>query len=151
EKIGVDDGIVHYMQSRYENELVPEGDRVHLGFALGRIYDQGNDPDRAFAYLQNANRLHRKTLSYDIRSEASMLKRIRHAFSAEAMSKLPDSGIEDETPIFIVGMIRSGTTLMEQILASHRDVAGGGELPFVQEIISDRARKTDKPYPDCLE
>ncbi|MBL8905645.1 MAG: sulfotransferase [Rhizobiales bacterium] len=151
EKIGVDDGLVHYMQSRYENPLVSDSDRVHFGFALGRVFDQAKQWDRAFEYFQTANRLHRKTFAYDIRSEGNILRGIRRVFSADRAAKLPSSGIADDTPVFIVGMIRSGTTLMEQILASHRDVEGGGELSFVQNIVNELRQRTGKPYPDCVE
>jgi len=151
EKIDRDDGIVHYMQSRFDDPLTTDGDRVHFGFALGRVFDQGEEWDRAFEYFKTANRLQRKKYDYDIRSEGMGLKGVRRVFSAEGMAKLPSSGIEDRSPIFIVGMIRSGTTLMEQILASHRDVAGGGELGFVQNMVDDLKVRTGKPYPECVE
>ncbi|HTN95613.1 MAG TPA: sulfotransferase [Nordella sp.] len=147
ERLKTDDVLVAFMQERHADPLTSEQDRVHLGFALGRVFDENKDCDRAFGYFRAANRLHRKTFTYDIRSEDAHLKRIRGFFPTRAVG---GGGVDDETPIFIVGMMRSGTTLMEQILASHPSVAGGGELTFIQDVVDERKALTGKPSPDCL-
>ncbi|MGE4251066.1 MAG: sulfotransferase [Parvibaculaceae bacterium] len=148
ERLKADDVLVTFMQARYEDPLTSEQDRIHLGFALGRVFDENKDHDRAFGYFRAANRLHRKTFTYDIRAEDAHLKRIRGFYGAASASA--GSGIDDETPIFIVGMMRSGTTLMEQILASHPQVAGGGELTFIQDLVDARKAATGRPSPDCF-
>jgi tetratricopeptide (TPR) repeat protein len=148
ERLDPNDALVAYMQERYEDPLTSEQDKIHLGFALGRVFDQSKDYDLAFNYFRTANRLHRKTITYDIRAEDAHADRIHGHFTAAS----PDEwgGLADETPIFIVGMMRSGTTLMEQILASHPAVAGGGELTFIQDLVDARKAKTSQPYPNCF-
>ncbi|MFO0994538.1 MAG: sulfotransferase [Hyphomicrobiales bacterium] len=151
EKINPDDGLVAYMQSLYEAPLTRNEDKKHYAFALGRIFDQAGQWDRAFGYFAAGNRLHRESYRYDIRSEDLALKRIRDFFTPHRLQTLPKSTIEDASPIFIVGMMRSGTTLMEQILASHPQVGGGGELTYIQDIVDELRTETSKLYPNCIE
>jgi tetratricopeptide (TPR) repeat protein len=149
ERLPPEDGLVAYMQSLYENALTPDSEKIHLSFALGRVFDQSKKWDDAFRYFEAGNKLHRKTFSYDIRSERSLLARIGKFYSAEKVARMPGSGIKDDTPVFIIGMIRSGTTLIEQILASHPAVEGGGELPYVQDAVNELYSSTRLPFPDC--
>lgn len=151
ENLKPDDGLVALMQARYDNIYITDEDKTHFAFALGRVYDRAEKWDRAFEYFQVANRLHRASYQYDVRSEGQLLKRIKETCTASRWSKLPSSAIDDSTPIFIVGMMRSGTTLMEQILASHSEVVGGGELRYIQDIVNGLRARTSKPYPNCIE
>lgn len=151
ERLKPDDGLVAVMQARYEDPLTPSEDKKHYAFALGRIFDESKDWDRAFEYFQTGNRLHRATFQYDIRAEAATLKRTREFFSAARLAEVPTSGVTDSTPIFIVGMPRSGTTLMEQILASHPEVVGGGELGYIQDLVNALRTRRGRPFPYCME
>lgn len=148
EHLEIDDVLVALMQARYEDPLASEQDKIYLGFALGQVFDQNKDYDRAFDYLRTANKRHRKTITYDTRVEDAHAQRIRSFFTAAPSSD--GAGLADETPIFIVGMMRSGTTLLEQILASHPAVAGGGELTFIQDLVDARKTETGLAYPDCF-
>ena len=94
------------------------------------------DADRAFAHLSRANRLKRSTFEFDVRAEARRLAAIPTGVQ-NLKARLSGPGDEFELPVFVVGMPRSGTTLVEQILASHADVCGGGELTAFQEAMAE--------------
>lgn len=105
---------------------------VILGFALGKAWMDVGDADRAFARLSRANRLQRATWTYDVTAETRRFAAIPRG--VEKLAQLASGpGDPSETPIFVVGMPRSGTTLVEQILASHADIAAGGELTAFHE------------------
>lgn len=106
--------------------LLPEADQMELHFALGTLH--GNDPAKAFHHIATANTLRRWHIVYDERHMVSLMARIRETFSAGFFAGQSGHGLPSQLPIFVVGMPRSGTTLIEQILASHPAVFGAGEL-----------------------
>lgn len=124
----------------------PEGshDRMILDFTLSKIeHDQG-EYEEAARYLRSGNTLRRRELDYDrARVEADFEETIT-VFNREFFDKRRDFGASDETPIFVLGMPRSGTSLVEQILASHPDVYGAGELVTLREI-GGMARSSGRP------
>jgi hypothetical protein len=130
---------------------VSEADRMHLAFALGVVFDRHGDYDRAFSHFQTGNSLKRKTFAHDPEANAQLLRRIRQHFGGASIRDAVPADNPDETPVFIVGMMRSGTTLMEQVLASHPDVAGGGELPFLQNLVNSRFAATNTTYPEFVD
>ncbi|MEM7225463.1 MAG: sulfotransferase [Pseudomonadota bacterium] len=109
-------------------------DGVRLGFALAKAHDDLGDHDRAFAHWSAANGAKRQSLRYQIEDTRAACQLMKETFTAEALAPRAHCGAESELPIFIVGMPRSGTSLVEQILASHPAVHGGGELNTLQEI-----------------
>lgn len=149
-RLSVDDPLVKSMVQRVEDASLGDADRAHYGFALGSVFDKHGDYDRAFAYFRLANSLKRRSFSYDPSTETALLNRIRDQFGALAARGRAPAANADETPIFIVGMMRSGTTLMEQILASHPAVTGGGELPFIQNLVDQRRAETKTAYPEFI-
>ncbi|MGE3829554.1 MAG: sulfotransferase [Parvibaculaceae bacterium] len=134
-RIAPDDPLVSVMRGHYDNPATADGERMFFAFALGRIYDAAGRYDEAFACWQTANRLRRAQLKFDITAEKTRHEGIKRRFSAEFLATAQPSAFADETPIFIVGMIRSGTTLTEQILASHPDIAGADEMMWFRETI----------------
>jgi len=100
---------------------------ITLGFAIGKAWMDVGDADRAFAHLSAANRLKRATFDYDVRAEVRRLSAIPDGVKA-LNERLSGPGERSDLPVFVVGMPRSGTTLVEQILASHSQAQGGGEL-----------------------
>jgi tetratricopeptide (TPR) repeat protein len=146
-----DDILVIAMQEGFESPTNTEWARMNFGFALGAVFDKARLHDEAFRYFAEANRLKRKTITYNVKEETIRLEGSRRVFAPEKFASLPQSGIDDETPIFVIGMMRSGTTLTEQILASHPDVAGAGELLAVQEIVTARSKKSGKDFPESFE
>jgi len=92
------------------------------------------DADQAFARLNAGNRRVRGSLVYDVEADVSCFKAIADAFTSDVMNLFAGAGDTSEHPVFVVGMPRSGTTLVEQILASHPDVHGAGELNLLSEV-----------------
>jgi tetratricopeptide (TPR) repeat protein len=111
----------------------PEG-RLNLEFALGRAWLEAGEAGRAFAHLDQANRLERSRLDFDIDAYLATLDAMAGAIDAETIDRLAGAGDPSDQPIFIIGMPRSGTTLVEQILASHPQVQGAGELTLVDRL-----------------
>jgi tetratricopeptide (TPR) repeat protein len=118
-------------------------DRISLSFALGKAWMDLRDADRAFTYLDAANQLRRATFTYDVEAEARAFDDAAKAFTPELMRHLAGAGDPSELPIFVVGMPRSGTTLVEQILASHPLVHGAGELKVLEETLIAAAARGD--------
>jgi len=107
---------------------LPESERIELHFALGKALADIGQYERSFRHYFFANALKRSRLVYDEAATLQQLDRIRAAFSAELMRTKQGLGHPSPAPVFILGMPRSGTTLVEQILASHPQVFGAGEL-----------------------
>jgi Tfp pilus assembly protein PilF len=119
------------MTAQLSRDTIGENDRFHLEFALGKAHEDAGDAARAFAYYDDANRHRRATIDY---SAADARKRVDHmidAFSAAFFKARVGQGCASTAPIFIVGMPRAGSTLIEQILASHRQIEGINELPDI--------------------
>lgn len=105
-----------------------EADQVILYFALAKVYDDLARHHEAFECLAKGNSLERRLTAYDESEEVGQLRWIASLFSAEFIAARAGCGDRSEVPVFVVGMPRSGTTLVEQILASHPKVFGGGEF-----------------------
>jgi tetratricopeptide (TPR) repeat protein len=105
-----------------------EEDRMHLDFALGKVYADLGRHEQSFSRLLEGNALKRKRVVYDEAAAMAQLELTRELFTSEAMRKGSGLGDPSSVPVFIIGMPRSGTSLVEQILASHPQVHGAGEL-----------------------
>ncbi len=127
--------------AQMEALLGPEGrqpinDRIAIHFALGKAYMDAGDGDLAFTHLDAGNRRKRSTFSYNGAETGTWMRGISETFSPALLQKFAGAGHASDMPIFILGMPRSGTTLIEQILASHPAVHGAGELPFMESLAS---------------
>ncbi|MNR90975.1 lipoprotein NlpI [compost metagenome] len=111
-------------------------DRIALHFALGKAYLDIQKSAQAFRHLDAGNRLKRATFSYDGAAIRLTMQRIAASFNADTMRELAGHAVATELPVFIIGMPRSGTTLVEQILASHPQVHGAGELSALRLAIT---------------
>ena len=140
-------------------DLAPEDkggdeDRFHLQFALGKAYEDAHDYARAFACYDQGNALRRAGLDYDAEETSGQAARSKALLSASFFAAHAGHGSPRPDPIFIVGLPRSGSTLIEQILASHSQVEGTQELPDI-EVLADRLaghprRPSEGAYPDVL-
>ena len=147
-----DDPRLVAMQALEREEGLLTSDRIHLHFALGKAYADLKDHSRAFKHLLQGNTLKRSQLTYDEAATIIWIERIETVFTRDVVKARAGQGHSSPVPIFVVGMPRSGTTLVEQILASHRDVHGGGELKIMRDIIKTVHRPDGSavPYPDFV-
>ena len=120
-------------------------DQIAIQFALGKAYLDIDDNVRAFAHLDAGNRAKRASLAYDAQANTRWLQHIANVFTPELFDRLQDLGATSDVPVFIVGMPRSGTTLIEQILSAHRDVTGAGELSALRHVV-----EAGGGFPDLL-
>jgi tetratricopeptide (TPR) repeat protein len=128
--------LVDRMQALLQPERrIAVHDRALLHFGLGRTFMARGDAATAFEYLNAGNRLKRATVAYDPDATSQTMREIAAAFSPERL--VGGAGNASTMPIFVVGMPRSGSTLVEQILASHPAVHGGGESQALQ-ILTNR-------------
>ncbi|MEA2755901.1 MAG: hypothetical protein QOJ54_2190 [Aliidongia sp.] len=103
-------------------------DQIALNFALAKALPASSDPERSFGHLRAGNALKRARTAYDETAALGGIDRIRSAFTAELMRRHEGQGEPSALPVFILGLPRSGTTLVEQILASHPQIFGAGEI-----------------------
>jgi len=131
---------------------ISNADRLDLGFALGKIYEDIGDYNKSFEYILEANRLKRRSYKYSILNDQVFFERIKKTFTTDFFASHYGLGNQDKTPIFILGMPRSGTTLVEQILASHPQIFGAGELKILSRITNSICLEESKAqFPECLQ
>jgi tetratricopeptide (TPR) repeat protein len=135
-KFSPDDIQIRLMEKLYLDSRCSDQDRINISFALAKVYDDLGEYERSIEYLNVANQLCKRKQDYDIQDEFRIIKVVKKLFSAGAVTIKPcRNGDRLIRPIFIVGMVRSGTSLVEQILASHSKVYGMGELKTIVELI----------------
>jgi tetratricopeptide (TPR) repeat protein len=147
-----DDARLFAMERLARDEAsLTEKDRIALDFALAKAYADLGEHERSFRHLLSGNTRKRKTLHYDPASALARLERIRSVFDGELMRSAARHGNPSSTPVFIVGMPRSGTSLIEQILASHPLVFGAGELYAFEDAVAELADGKDgMPFPELV-
>jgi len=113
---------------------LPPVERVHVNFALAKAYEHLDRPKDSFRRLIEANRFKRAQIAYDEPATLGTMERLRALITGDFIAAREGCGDRSARPIFIVGMTRSGSTLIEQILASHPQVHGAGELPLLDQV-----------------
>ena len=106
---------------------------MHLSFAWAKVNDGQKDYPAAFSAYKQGNDIKSKENKYNKHTSNKQFKGIKLAYNQKFLSEASSSGLNEDKPIFILGMPRSGTTLVEQIIASHTDVTGAGELTYMGE------------------
>ncbi len=130
-----DQPFVQRMVGLLGDSSLTEQDRISLNYALGKAFDDLADYDRAMAHFDEANRIaaHRLQVAgrmLDPARHAHNIDRLIETYTPEFFARNAGAGTDDDLPVLIVGMIRSGTTLVEQIVSSHPEVGAGGELRY---------------------
>jgi Flp pilus assembly protein TadD len=148
------------IQTLLSRKDVPAEHFGQLHFALARHLDRAGAPDEAFAHYRAGNELRKEYVRYrgaafDPAAHRRMVDRLIAVFSPtyfERTASFGARGADSELPVFVVGMMRSGTTLAEQILASHPQVHGAGELQKLGQLTSGPPARlgTTEDYPECM-
>jgi tetratricopeptide (TPR) repeat protein len=128
---------------RYKSDQVR-----HLHYNLGDVYDEAGEYDKAFHHYKVAN--DSRPITFDLGQFEQRLGNLERVFSPGYGKRLAKAVNASEVPVFIVGMPRSGTSLVEQIVSSHSQCYGAGELPYIPRIIHALNERLKGTYPVCL-
>ena len=132
-----------------QGDAVPLQQQIMAHFTLGKAWMDVGDGAQAFHHFHLGNGLMRRTRVYDVQADIALMQQVPSILTAERIAALKGGGNPSTRPIFVVGMPRSGSTLVEQILASHPQVAGGGEIVVFRHLVQN-VRDGDGrsiPYP----
>lgn len=128
------DPFIEILNQQLSNSKLSKVKRSYLNFAAGKYFDDIGDFVSAFKHYEEGNRNASKT--YDSAHFSNQVKEMLYVYDSKYLSSLKNTGDSSDLPVFVVGMPRSGTSLVEQILASHSTVYGAGELNDIKRIVS---------------
>ncbi|MFL6689622.1 MAG: tetratricopeptide repeat-containing sulfotransferase family protein [Alphaproteobacteria bacterium] len=131
------DGDIEAMNEQLRRMDAAEEDRIQLQYALGKAYEDRGEYDRSFEHYAKGNAAMRIRVPYNADNVSQLVKDSKAIFTPEFLAGRKDSGCKDNSPIFVVSLPRSGSTLIEQILSSHSQIEGAGELPYITALIKD--------------
>ena len=145
---------IEAMRGQLARGDISDDDRLHLDFALGKALEDRADYAASFQHYDKANALRRAALSYDADDTSRHVARARALFTQDFFAAREGQGCPAADPIFVLGLTRAGSTLLEQILASHSRVEGTMELPDISALakrIAGRQRRGEAgAYPEAL-
>ena len=143
-------GEIDAMQSLFDQPGTSESEQTLLAYGLGEAHHKLENYDNAFEALATGHRLKKKTTSFNLADQTRFIELSIEVFNPGFFDEHRKSGYEDKTPIFILGMPRSGTSLTEQILASHSAVFGAGEQIYLPELVKESTLEAVNPYPKSM-
>ena len=126
---------VIFLKKVYRDTKIDDSQKTEIAFSLAKASEDIKDFSKAFQYYNDGNNLRRTIIDFSIQREKKEFANIKKIFNRNLFDKFSQFGNLNSTPIFILGMPRSGTTLVEQILSSHPKVFGGDELDFLPSLI----------------
>lgn len=142
------------MQRQLARSELGEDDRLHLEFAIGKALEDGDEYESSFAHYAQGNAIRHAQLNYRADETTARVQHIRQRYTSEFFAARAGCGHASSDPIFIVGLPRAGSTLIEQILSSHSMVEGTMELPEVTSItrsLREQAHAaSEMPYHEAL-
>ena len=143
------------MRRQLDQPGLASEDRQHLEFAVGKALEDEGEYEASFRHYQHGNELRRATLAYSARDTSARVARIKRGYTRGFFERRAGCGADAPDPIFIVGLPRAGSTLLEQILSSHSAVEGTMELPEITSITRELRGQASAgqamPYHDVLE
>jgi tetratricopeptide (TPR) repeat protein len=145
------------LRARLSGSGLSPQEAAELHSTLAHLLDRAGQAPEAFAHIAEANRLRREQArqageAFDPAAHSRLVDRLVAVFTPAYFEQVRGRGLDTDVPVFLVGMPRSGSSLVEQILSHHPDVAGAGELrdlPRLAAGLSERL-KAPEPYPDCV-
>jgi tetratricopeptide (TPR) repeat protein len=147
---GLDAGEIEAVERILDTEDPAPPDRSNLLFALAKAYEARGDFPRAYARAGVAKEIDRKGIVYSRAANADFVERSIATIGPDFFATRKDFGSPSELPVFVVGLPRSGTTLVEQIIASHPQAFGAGELTALPNLAKALPSRFWNPYPECL-
>ncbi len=150
-KVKAGDKVIALVEKEAEkiNEL-PDNKKIYIHFALGKIYDDLGEYDKAFENFIEGCRLKRQKISYNAEQSKHNFTRTKEIFTKEFIKKNKGHGFKSDAPVFVLGMPRSGTTLTEQIIASHPAVHGAGEIFDLLDLANWKGKKPGPLFPENM-
>ena len=147
-----EDAEIAAMEEQLLRDDLSASEEIHFRFALAKAYEDKGDYDRAWLYYDTGNHKQRQEVFHDPVDFEVRHEEIIRVFDREFLDRHTGEGFESTAPIFIVGLPRSGSTLVEQILASHSQVEGTQELPTLRRLAASigRYRRDHKQYPNTV-
>jgi tetratricopeptide (TPR) repeat protein len=125
------------MQAQVADDRLDDVNRLHFHFALGKALEDAGDYKKSFEHYAQGNAVQRTRMHYDADRNTVRIRRLKANFTRQFFDECAGSGHRAPDPIFIVGMPRAGSTLLEQILSSHSAIEGTSELPEIITIVKD--------------
>ncbi|HKE48279.1 MAG TPA: sulfotransferase [Rhodanobacteraceae bacterium] len=137
------------LERLHADAALPDGERAVAGFALGKVLEDAGRHDEAFAVLSAANAARRGAAPWDASAFSRQIDAIESAFSNPALAEASDATLG--MPVtFVVSLPRSGSTLVEQILAAHPAVEGASELPDLESVILEESARRGRRFPEWI-
>jgi tetratricopeptide (TPR) repeat protein len=151
-KLDKDNAEFKLMKRMFTYDVLRDDQKVNLAFGLAKSYQDFKEYDEAFKYIIEANKARRRLIPYSPDYTKKIFSETKKIFTKSYIEKNQPFGLADQAPIFILGMPRSGSSLIEQILATHSQVYGAGELDFIDKSINKICSLPTKlDYPECLQ
>ena len=132
------------MENKIKDQSLNDFQKIELHFGLGKAYEDIKNYKKSFENYKLGNKIKRDTTKYQINDDVKLFENIKNSFSSIDFQNLENVGNKSDKMIFILGMPRSGTTLVEQIIANHKNVYGAGELRDLTQIIKENFLVNDK-------
>ena len=132
-KLKLHKNAIELIEQLLDEETLDSADVMQAHFALGSLYDQVGRFDDAFLHFREGNEI--KPIYFDRHRHSRVIAHLTDRFSKDYLCQAPHSAVASDRPIFVIGMPRSGTSLVEQILSAHPSVHGAGELDYVARLV----------------
>jgi tetratricopeptide (TPR) repeat protein len=140
------------MSSSLEKPGLDDEHRLHILFALGKAFEDAGEHELSFAHYSRGNAIRQSAAGYSAEAIDHLVRRCEAVFSRELFAERSGSGCPAPDPVFVLGMPRAGSTLVEQILSSHSMIEGTSELPhmpgLVRRLDSEREKEGQGIYPE---
>ena len=132
------------------NDEIADLEKIQMYFALGKAFESKKDFRQSFHYYDKGNKLKHDIVKYSAKDNTEKTKKTLNFFQKELAQELKGSGFDSIDPIFVLGMPRSGSTLVDQIISAHSLVDGTQELPNIIKAAADLNAMDEKGYPETL-